>query len=567
MNEWSWILHQTEGQFFERKSCYDRASGKAKRRAARDVARDIAETLAAMANADGGALVVGIEDDGTVSGAEFPEDRLKVLKSAPKTHVRPPLRPRVHEGRLEGKPVLVFEVDWSMDVHQLTDGRYLLRVDDENVPFPARDIEAMKEGKRRRVTETRFVSEATLGDLDLALVGRLAERLGVRASPQEILARYRLTEGCNGKTALTFAALLLFGKDPGRWHSRCGIDFVKYEGSERRVGAELNIVKRERIEAPLALLIEAAYETIRPHVRERQRLVDLFFEERLEYPSFAWQEAIVNAVAHRDYRYEGLGIEVWMFDDRLEIRSPGELVEPVTLDRLLKRERIHASRNPRIVRVLTDFGYMREQGEGIPRIFEAMEREGLYPPEIRLEADAIFMVTLRNMVAYRQDTLRWLGELRDLDLSGNQKRILAYAREHSNAFTSRDYQGLVGADLYTASREIKDLIRKGVVRLPKKGGRVYKLVASPGAKGPTEKPPEYLALEPILAQKGFVKSADIQEALGISRRQATRVASNLVACGLLRITGEKAGQRYLPAGENAPPSMPNAPSLKGNGAK
>ncbi len=125
---------------------------------------------------------------------------------------------------------------------------------------------------------------------------------------------------------------------------------------------------------------EKAYETIRLHLRERQRLVDFFFEEKLEYPTFAWQETIVNAVAHRDYRYEGLGIEIWMFDDRLEIRSPGELVEPVTLERLLRQERIHASRNPRIVRVLSDFGYMREQGEGIPRIFEAMERDGLYPP-------------------------------------------------------------------------------------------------------------------------------------------------------------------------------------------
>ena len=72
--------------------------------------------------------------------------------------------------------------------------------------------------------------------------------------------------------------MLLFGKDPGRWHARCDIDFVKYEGKERRTGAALNIVKRERIEAPLVRLIELAYDVIWPHVRERQQLVDLFFE-------------------------------------------------------------------------------------------------------------------------------------------------------------------------------------------------------------------------------------------------------------------------------------------------
>ncbi|MBW6486675.1 MAG: putative DNA binding domain-containing protein [Syntrophobacterales bacterium] len=546
MSDFDWILHQEEGQFFERKSCFDRSQDKVRRRPVRDVAWDVAETLAAMANADGGTLVLGIEDDGAVSGADYPEDRLKILHSAPKTHIKPAVKARIRENNLDGKPVLLFEVDWSMEAHQLTDGRYLLRIDDKNIPFPAADIEAMKEGKRRRVTETRFVSEATLADLDLALIDRLGERQGMRASSEEILAHYRLAEGRNGKTVLTMAALLLFGKAPGRWHPRCGIDFVKYEGTERRVGAALNIIKRERIEGPLVLLIEKAYETIRPHLRERQRLVDLFFEEKLEYPTFAWQETIVNAVAHRDYRYEGLGIEIWMFDDRLEIRSPGELVEPVTLERLLRRERIHASRNPRIVRVLSDFGYMREQGEGIPRIFEAMERDGLYPPGIRLEAEAIFTVTLRNTVAYSPETLRWLVQFEPQGLNGNQKRILVYAKEHQNAFTSREYQKLVGADIYQASRDIKDLIGKGLVKLPRKGGRIYELL--PVASGATaEKPPEYVALEAVLKENGFIKNEDIRKVLGVSRFSANRIAKRFITEGWLKSEGSKRGRRYISA--------------------
>jgi len=545
MGNFEWILHQQEGQFFERKSCFDRSQGKVRRRPVRDVARDVAETLAAMANADGGALALGIEDDGAVSGVDYPEDRLRILRSAPKTHIKPAVKARIREGKLDGKPILLFEVDWSMEAHQLADGRYLLRIDDKNVPFPAGDIEAMKEGKRRRVTETRFVAEATLADLDLVLIDRLGERQGMRASPEEILAHYRLAEGRNGRTVLTMAALLLFGKDPGRWHPRCGIDFVKYDGIERRVGAALNIIKRERIEGPLVLLIEKAYETIRPHLRERQRLVDLFFEEKLEYPTFAWQETIVNAVAHRDYRYEGLGIEIWMFDDRLEIRSPGELVEPVTLERLLRRERIHASRNPRIVRVLSDFGYMREQGEGIPRIFEAMERDGLYPPGIRMEAEAIFTVTLRNTVAYSPETLRWLAQFEPQGLNGNQKRILVYAKEHQNAFTSREYQKLVGADIYQASRDIKDLIGKGLVKLPRKGGRIYELLSV--VSGATaEKPPEYVALEAVLKENGFIKNEDIRKILRVSVRQATRIASRLVADGWLRFEGYLKTRRYFP---------------------
>jgi len=112
---------------------------------------------------------------------------------------------------------------------------------------------------------------------------------------------------------------------------------------------------------------------------------------------------------------------------------------------------------------------MRELGEGIPRVFEVMERERLNPPESRMEAGAIFTVILRNTPVYPPETFRWLKQFEEYDLNPNQKRLLAYA--HGGQFTSRSYQKLVGVDLYTASRDIKDLIRKGIVRIRKKGGQ------------------------------------------------------------------------------------------------
>jgi ATP-dependent DNA helicase RecG len=541
-----YVRTKDEGQFFERKGCYDYATGRPKRRGPREVAKDIAETLSAMANADGGTLAVGVEDNGDVTGVDYPDDRLNVLRRAPVTHVRPELRVRLREERLEDKLILLYEIDWSADVHQLTDGRYLLRVGDQNLPFSAHDIHAMKESKRRRATEMQIVPEASVSDLDMSLVAELTKRAGRTESPEEILREYRLAEDRNGALAFTLAALLLFGKDPGHWHPRCGIDFVKYQGTERLYGDSLNIVKRTRVERPLVQLIEEAYRVVEPQVRQRQQLVDLFFQERMEYPTFAWQEAIVNAVAHRDYRYEGLSIEIWMFDDRLEIRSPGELVEPVTLERLQKRERIHASRNPRIVRALTDFGYMREQGEGVPRMFDAMESEGLYPPDFGMEAGSVFTVTLRNTPVYGIETQRWLTQFEPFGLNGNQKRLLAYARERDQSFTSRVYQNLVHIDLYGASRDIKDLIRKGVVRMPKRGGRLYEITPSP-AEQVVESPEEYKVLEPALARDGFVTNSSIRQALSVERRKATRVAEDLVESGWLRAEGKRRGTRYYPA--------------------
>jgi ATP-dependent DNA helicase RecG len=538
------LLGQPEGQFLERKSCYDRSSGRVLRRRPAEVARDVAETLAAFANADGGTLLLGVEDDGALTGVDFPHDKLSLLETAPQRLVRPPLRPNLARWSSEGRTVWAFSIPWLPTVHQLHDGRYILRMGAANVPFPADQIEALKAAKRRALAEAEIRREATLEDLDLDLVRDAARRIGVEEDIEAFLRRYRLLEWENGNARLKLAALLLFGSDPLRWHPRCGIDFVKYEGTEREHGARLNIVKRERLEAPLVRLVEGAYRAIAPHVRERQRLHDLFFREQLEYPTYAWQEAVVNAIAHRDYGVTGLSSEVWMFEDRLEVRSPGMLPEPVTLERLRNRERVHASRNPLIVRVLSDLGYMREVGEGIPRMFEEMDRNGLYPPELAIEAGALFTVRLRNQPVYSAADLAWLDRYADRGLTPNAKRILLFARGHGLAFTSQDYQRVCGLDRDTAYREIRELIRKGVVGLPQRGRRVYQVLEKPG-KAALPTPEVFERLRPVLQRRGFVTNRDIREAMGISRQHAARVAQALQELGLLRIEGRGRGTRYL----------------------
>lgn len=541
---WEWVRSREEGQFLERKSCYDRSSGESQPRPAKNVLQDIAATLVAMANADGGTIVVGVEDDGTVTGVPSRYDFQRARKQLD-DYIRPRLKFRMEEISLKGQRVWVFETDWSPEVHQLTDGRFLLRVGSQNLPFHALDIEAMKASRRQRATEARFLTGASLEELDIELVRALAERSELQASIEETLVHYRLAEEFNGQLRLTLAAVLLFAKDPTKWHPRCGIEFVRWRGVERQTGREFNVIKRIRIEAPLVKLIQQAYEKIEPFIPERQSLVDLFFEERLEYPTFAWQEAIVNAVAHRDYRLEGVAIEVHLFDDRMEFWSPGELVEPVTLEKLRNCERVHASRNPRIVRVLTEFGYMRELGEGIPRMFEVVEREGLHPPEFRLEGGR-FVVTLRSTPVYRPETMRWLQRFEGKGLSRNQIRLLAYAHERGNQFTSRAYQKLVRVDPYIASKDIQDLIRKGIVRRNQSRGRVYTIITESDAPV-TEKPPELVSIEPILRERGFVKNEDIRRVLGTSRLRAFRLLQSLTERGFLKREGKGRGARYVPS--------------------
>lgn len=264
----------------------------------------------------------------------------------------------------------------------------------------------------------------------------------------------------------------------------------------------------------------------------------------MEYPTFAWQEALVNAVGHRDYSIQGVSIEVWMFDDRIEIRSPGLPPNPVTVAALNRREHIHLSRNPLIVRVLAELGYTRELGEGIPRMFAEMEQEGFYPPRFDDIGGVSFQVTLRNQPVYDSDTVKWLERFNNLGLSGDQKRLLAYARVHDDRFTSREYQKLAGLDIYGASTSIKDLIRLGVARSLRKGSRIYQLTDRNA--GEIAAPPEFRKLFVLLKERGAIKNSDVRVTLKLERKAASRLLEKLVREGWLSRAGERRGTRYAP---------------------
>jgi len=473
-----------------------------------------------------------------------PADKVRLLLGVPKdrNYISPPLPCVVREVvSSEGKRLLHFQADWSPSVHLLADSRCLLRVGSSNQPFDKDRIKALKDAKHQGLFERTFPAGGQIEDLDESLLAHFAEKTGPGSSVRDALARLRLIEGRNGHAIPTLAALLLFGSEPSRWHERCGIDFVRWEGMERKSGANLNIVKRFRIETPLAVLPDKTFEAIKPFIRERQQLHDLFFIEKLEYPTFVWQEAVVNAVAHRDYSIRGLGIEVWMFDDRMEIRSPGLPPSPVTLDALAQRKHMHCSRNPLIVRTLTILGYMRELGEGVPRMFDEMEKAGCYPPRFD-DLGGVVRVTLRNEPVYDRTTLEWLAKFKDVELSGDQKRILAYAHAHGDKFTSRHYQEMIGTDIYGASKAIKDLVRKGIVRSLRKRSRIYTVHESLSA-GP-EVPEDLAQIIPILQQHGFLKNVDLVGVLNISRPTATRLLREWVSSGWLIMGGSKRWTMY-----------------------
>ena len=544
-NELQELIQREEGQFLEFKSLWDR-SGESPRALNRRQARDsVAECVAAFANADGGTLLLGIEDDGTPSGHGYPDEAVTELLAVPERRLIPPVRCRVQRAQLQGQAILALQVPIAPEAVMVEANGFPCRVGDRVLREPQEVINTRKEAYRRVGYEQRVRSEATLDDLDLDVARQfLRGTIFGSRDTEQVLRHYGLIVPRAGGPAITHAALLLFCKAPAlRWHPHAGLRFFRVAGKERRHGAQRNVTQLGRIDPPLALAIPEAHRLAKEQIHRSETLHDLFFREMPEYPEFAWQEAIVNAFAHRDYEEQAREIEVWFYDDRMEIRNPGEPVPPVTLDLLRLRRPVHASRNPLLVRVLVEANLMREEGEGIPRMFEEMEGSFLRAPEFRGEA-ADFTVVLRNEPIFTGPSVEWQGLVQRLALSIAQKRILL---AHPDGFMSADYQSLNNVDRDQAYREILQMVELGVVTPAAAPGRgaTYHVVADlrearAFLQGRLPKLRQHFSHHPRL------QNAQYREIFELTRHAATRELRRLTRDNFLLMEGERRGARYMP---------------------
>lgn len=162
----------------------------------------------------------------------------------------------------------------------------------------------------------------------------------------------------------------------------------------------MNIVKEINYEYAIPKIIQEVKTAINLQLREFQYLDENgVFKIISEYPEFAWFEGIVNSLTHRNYSIIGDHIRVSLYDDRLEIFSPGHLPNIVTLDNMLNTR---YSRNPRIARVLSEFGWVKELNEGVKRIYDEMQMFFLKEPTYTEPNGNSVLLVLENSITSRQ---------------------------------------------------------------------------------------------------------------------------------------------------------------------
>ena len=463
------FLTQEEGQHFDRKSMFEGPPGAKKPRGRRKVREQVAEYVAAFANADGGVLVLGIEDDGTVTGHAVPPKPMNLLLSAPRALLDPP-QPAGFLVAHQGKELIVFDVPAADAPVQMTGNGFPLRVGDQTVRARESLIALSKRQGMHESWECRR-SPCTLDDLDPGLLARARAGAGLSAwTDEEYLLRRKLADQRGHQIVLRRAAELLFAQH-GADHPNAGLRVFRVIGTQRRFGVEHNVEERPRIEGNLSMVLDEARTVVGGLLRRPSRLLGVRFQEMPEYPDFAWREAMHNAVAHRDYAIQGAGTEIWMFENRMEVVSAGAFPEGVTLAEVLRLERVHRSRNPRIVRVLVDLGYAKDQGEGIPRMFAEMEDAFLPQPDVEVKGQRV-IVTLRNTSALNASDRRFVAGLGDAELSRGEFRALLMAYRHERVDNVR-LRAAMGLDTLGASQLLRGLRDRELLALHSHGAASY----------------------------------------------------------------------------------------------
>ena len=336
--------------------------------------QDLANEIASFANANGGFIAVGITDDGTIEGFNnVGTQKMNDCQKVVSNYLKPAPFYQVEIVNVKNQDnvddnILLFHIEPALNfiVRNNKDEVYC-RQGDSSIKLTSDQIRSLEYERRERNFETEILEDTSIKDIDEDIMKLYEEKLNTDASFEEILKARGFLRERNGNFHLTKAGMLLFGKNPSVYLPSARVRVLKFEGNEFQVGTAMNIVKDRTFDSCLYKTIEQAREFINSQLREFTHLTkDGIFETVPEYPEFAWYEGLVNAVTHRDYTNTGEHITVKLYDDRLEIYSPGKLGGFVTLD-TMKTKRY--SRNPQIARVLTEFGIVRELNEGVKRIY------------------------------------------------------------------------------------------------------------------------------------------------------------------------------------------------------
>ena len=375
----------------------------------------LASVLVGFLNMDGGRVLLGVEDDGAVSGLR--RDGRKAEEwalAAARTHVQPaaiPLWQNIPWD--ERRTVGVVSVPAGAPDKPYKAKRASAWVTRVRVGTMTRD--ASREEEQRLYQQSGYLSYgakpalgAVVGLLDRRRLREYCTRILRGDAPEsdddadwvELLTSLGLATASAGEVLATVTGVLLFGKEPKRLLPQSGIRALCFPGPEMDYAARDDQVLAGPLVALRAEdgstiepgLVERGLEFVRRNTKPTASLDGGRRVDRWEYPEAVVREAIVNGLVHRDYSIAGTDLDLLLFSDRLEVRSPGNLPNTVTIDGMRRGKRY--ARDQVLVHVMRDYGYADARGMGVRnKIIPGMRAHNGTEPDLIAE-DHRFTVRL-----------------------------------------------------------------------------------------------------------------------------------------------------------------------------
>ena len=363
----------------------------------------LADEIAAFANARGGALLLGVTDAGQVQEVTRPQlDELeRVVVDVCRNKIKPPIDADVRRCPVEpGRPILLVEVEPGYALHDSPGGAYR-RIGSSKMRMSSDERLRLAQSRsqaRFRWFDKQPVPETGFGTLEESLWKPMLSAEG-RLAPERALQKLALlTANDNGFFEVTVAGILLCTSAPESWLPNACITATHYSGMDRSASQ----LDAQTITGPLHRQVADAVRFVRRNMRVGAHKAPA----RIDLPQYSLEavfEALVNAVAHRDYGIKGSRIRLSMFSDRLEVNSPGSLPNNLTIESMAERQ---ATRNEAIASAFARMPvgeipgsgnrafFMERRGDGVSIILRATQALSGRLPEYRVVDESDLFLTL-----------------------------------------------------------------------------------------------------------------------------------------------------------------------------
>lgn len=511
------------------------------------------DELIAFANNKGGTLYFGVEDNGEVTGCDGNYDLQNIIESIYEK-TRPSIFVDPEEIEYNGKKVIALTVASDGITHATTDGRCLKRLGKNSKPFYPDEMSNRYSEIQSSDFSGRILSDSTEDDINKLEVYKLKEKLKAR-NPESTLADMddiaflrdlALVKSDSGNIKLTVAGLLFVGKEQAinRLLPQAEVIYLHYsESNLEEYDARLDM------KAPIISVIDRLSEKIQDSNRIVNVQVGLFRLEIVDFPEKVFQEALLNALSHRDYQSQG-AVYVKHYPDKIVIENPGAFLDGITENNIITHPSV--PRNKLIAETLQHLKYVQRTGQGVDIIFREMISSGKPFPEYKSYNDAVSLtiysaiddIDFVKFIANEEN-----GLSRSFSLS--ELMILRYLKDNRK-ITMSEAEILIQEARDQAQNACNNLKRYGLIEL---SGNEYMLTAKiydelkNSVDYTKDKAIQYIKAREMILEyirdRGFINNELVRELCGFSQKQARIILQRMRKENLIELSEKGRYAKYI----------------------